>query len=87
MELVYYSGPIYMVFNDRLVIAYGKPRVRNVLFQQIDEVQILTLVIGNRLLVRLKSGRRLLLQPRDIEQFQGRFQSALDSYRRTHGSG
>ena len=74
----------YMLFNDRLIIAYGRPRIRHVLFQQVDQVEVLKLPIGDRLLVRLRNGRRLIIQPRDAEGFQSRFQGALESFHSGH---
>ena len=74
----------YMIFDDRLVIAYGKPRVRQVPFHQIDQVEVLRHPIGHRLLVRLRNGRRLIIQPRDAEGFQSRFQGALESFHSGH---
>ena len=71
----------YMVYADRLVVTYGRPRVRHIPFQQVDQVELLKIPIGDRLLVRLKTGRRLFLQPRDLDEFQVRFAGALDSYR------
>ena len=74
----------YAVFNDRLIIYYGKPRVRHVLFQRIEHLELLSLPIGSRLRVRLEGGRFLFIQPRDAEEFESKFQVALDSYRRDH---
>ena len=71
----------YAVFSDRLIIYYGKPRVRHVLFQRIEQVELLSLPIGSRLRVRLEGGRMLFIQPRDAEEFQSKFQVALDSFR------
>ena len=70
----------YVIFSDRLLIAYGRPRVRQVLFQQINQVELLKLAIGDRLRVRLTRGGSLYLQPRDADEFQSRLQSALSSY-------
>ena len=81
------SPSYYWVYNDRLIIAYGRPRVRHVLFQEIDDVELLTLPFGNRLLVRLRSRRRLFLHPTDTEQFQTSLAGALDSYRRANPEG
>ena len=75
----------YVVFNDRLMIAYGRPRVRYVLFQHIGQVEVLELPFGNRLRVRLRQGRSLFIQPRDPEEFQGKFQGALETYLRDQG--
>ena len=74
----------YAVFNDRLIIYYGKPRVRHILFQQIEQLELLSLAIGSRLRVRLAGGRPLFIQPKDVEEFQSKFQMALDSYHRDH---
>ena len=71
----------YAVFSDRLIIYYGKPRVRHVLFDRVEQVELLSLPIGSRLRVRLEGGRMLFIQPRDAEEFQSQFQVALDSYR------
>ncbi len=74
----------YVVYADRLVVTYGKPRVRHIPFQEVDQVELLKIAIGDRLLVRLKTGRRMFLQPRDLNEFQLRFAGALDSYRGQH---
>ncbi len=75
----------YMLYPDRLIIAYGKPRIRHVLFRDIAEVQMLKFAFGSRLLVRLHKGSRLLIQPRDAEEFESRFQGALESYMQQYG--
>ena len=75
----------YLIYNDRLLIAYGRPRVRHVLFHQFDRLETVNLPFGARLLVLLKTGRRFLIQPRDLEQFQDKLQNALNTYRESHG--
>ena len=77
----------YMIYNDRLVIAYGRPRVRHVFFDQIDQVELLTIALGTRLRVSIKGGRPMFIQPRDPDEFQTRFQGALESFRREHPDG
>ena len=74
----------YMIFNDRLVIAYGRPRVRHIFFRDVDNVDP-RLAIGKRLMVRLRQGRPLILQPRDVEEFKNKFEGALESYRSSQG--
>ena len=74
----------YMIFNDRLVIAYGKPRMRHLFFNEMGHVDLLKVGFGDRLLVRLRTGRRFLLQPRDAEEFQGKLEQARESYFQHH---
>ena len=74
----------YMIFPDRLWIAYGRPRVRYIFFGQIDQVELLKIPMGDRILVRLTNGRRHFLQPRDIDGFKSKIDSALEEYLREH---
>ena len=75
----------YAIFNDRLMIAYGRPRVRYIHFRQVNEVGLISLPIGNRLRLRLHTGRALFIQPSDPDQFQAKLDSALNSYRSHDG--
>ena len=72
----------YMIYSDRLVIFYGRPRVRQVFFQEIEQVDPISLPMGVRLVVRLRTGRRLMIQPRDSEEFQNKMRGAMESYHR-----
>ena len=76
----------YVIFADRLLIAYGRPRLRHVVFQQITEVEMLKLAIGDRLRIRLARGGSIYLQPRDPGEFEGHLQRALESYRPGHAT-
>ena len=78
---------IYSIYPDHLVIAYGRPRVRRVFFQNIDQVQPIMLPFGSRLVVSLRRGGRLMMQPRDVEGFSSQFHTALESFRSEHGGG
>ena len=78
---------IYSIYPDHLVIAYGRPRVRRVSFQNIDQVQPIMLPFGSRLIVSLRRGGRLMMQPRDVEGFSSQFHTALESFRSEHGDG
>ena len=75
----------YMVFPDRLVIAYGRPRMRGVYFQQISQVESMALPFGSRLMLRLRQGRRIFIQPRDSQGFESQLMGALERYRSQHG--
>ena len=74
----------YQIYQDALVIVYGRPRVKVIYFNQITQLDVLQLVIGERLRVMLRNGRREVLQTRDPQTFHARFQGALDDFRRAH---
>ena len=70
----------YLIYTDTLVVVYGRPRVRAIPFREISHVEMLSLPIGDRLRVRLVSGRRVMLQARDSETFHDRLEEALDAF-------
>lgn len=76
---------MYAIYVDRLIISYGRPRVRHVPFREIAQIQPVTLPMGIRLLIRLRSGRRFLIQPKDAEVFSSKFSGALQSFNLKHG--
>ena len=76
---------MYTIYVDRLLISYGRPRVRHVLFREIRDIQPVALPFGSRLLIRLRSGRRFLIQPSDVEEFSSKFLGALESFNLEHG--
>ncbi len=76
---------IYTIYVDRLLISYGRPRVRHVPFREIAQAQPVALPFGSRLLIRLRSGRRFLIQPSDVEEFSSKFMGALESFNLEHG--
>ena len=73
----------YIIYSDSLVIVYGRPRVRAIPFTDISHVEMLSLPIGNRLRVRLVSGRGIMLTARDTPTFQDKLDEALNSF---HGT-
>ena len=74
----------YQIYQDALVILYGRPRVKVIYFNQIAQLDMLRLVIGERLRVMLRNGRREMVQARDPQTFHDRLQGALDDFRRAH---
>ncbi len=74
----------YLIFEDHLDIAYGRPRVRHVSFRRVEQVDLIQFPLGTRVRVSLRVGRPLLIQPMDGQEFQSRFQGALESYRLAH---
>ena len=74
----------YLIYADTLVIVYGRPRVKAIPFSQLSHVERLTLPIGDRLRIRLVSGRRIMLSMRDTETFHDRLDEALDKFHGLH---
>ncbi|MDO8749631.1 MAG: hypothetical protein Q7K03_00560 [Dehalococcoidia bacterium] len=60
----------YEIFQDRLVIRYGTPRIRSLPLTDIAEVRLIKAPLGGQdLLVRRKGGGVLVIRPRDAEGF------------------
>ena len=73
----------YMLFRDRLMIAYGRPRYKTILFGEIDgDIELVQLAIASpRLKVAYGRGHRTWLVPRDAEAFGQQFREALVRFR------
>ncbi len=89
----WFANPrLYRVYPNALVVVYGNPRVRVIPFHKISHLEMLRLMIGDRLRVRLVDPlalrlfdrRRLILELKDPEAFHDQLQAALDEFRRTH---
>ncbi len=60
----------YEVFEDRLVIRYGSPRMRSVMLADIGEVRLVNAPLGGQdLLVRKTGGGVLVIRPSNTEGF------------------
>jgi hypothetical protein len=70
----------YRIYTNALVIVYGRPRVRAIPFTDVSHVEMLSLPIGERLRVRLVTGRPLMLMVRDSETFQSHLDEALEKF-------
>ena len=76
----------YALYNDRLLIFYGRPRTRHIMFENIEGVDNLMVPLsGPRLRVREFRGRGAWLTPRDPETFMEQFRIAMDNFRGTVG--
>ena len=74
----------YALYNDRLLIFYGRPRTRHIMFENIEGVDNLMVPLsGPRLRVREFRGRGAWLTPRDPETFMEQFRIAMDNFRGT----
>ena len=70
----------YQIFQDRLVIIYGLPRVKAYPFQEIAHSELLSLPIGDRLRIRMVNGRRMMLLTKDTETFRAKLDEALEAF-------
>ena len=70
----------YLIYNDSLVIIYGRPRVKSYPFENMAHLELLTLPIGNRLRVRMANGARIMLIPTDSETFNVKLDEALEAF-------
>ena len=70
----------YLIYSDALVLVYGRPRVKSYPFQEIANLELLTLPIGDRLRVRMANGRRLMLLTKDTETFRAQLDEALAAF-------
>jgi hypothetical protein len=91
--ILWFTSPRqYRIYSGSLVVVYGTPRVRVIPFQKISHLEMLRLMIGDRLRVRMAEPlamrlfdrRRVILELRDPETFHNQLQAALDEFRRTH---
>ena len=70
----------YQIYENALVIHYGRPRVKAYSFQEMSNIELLTLPIGDRLRIRMANGRRLMVLPKDSETFQVKLEEALNAF-------
>ena len=70
----------YLIYRDALVIVYGRPRVKAFPFQEISNLETLAMPMGERLRVRLVSGRRIMLMTKDSDTFRAKLDEALESF-------
>jgi hypothetical protein len=81
----WYTTPSsYLLYNDRLLIVYGRPRVRHVMFENIEGVDNLMVPLsGQRLRVREFRGRGAWLTPRNPDAFLEQLGIAIQQIRGT----
>jgi hypothetical protein len=74
----------YRVYEDALVIIYGSPRTKVMLFRDLSHLEMRQLNIPDRLRVWPIRGRRVVIMARDPEAFHDQLQNALDEFRRRY---
>ena len=75
----------YLIYENALVVMYGRPRVKVIPYPEISHLELLVMPMGNRLRVRLVSGKRLVVTVSDVEEFQVRLDEALEKFNGTYG--
>ena len=70
----------YMIYENALVIEYGRPRTKAIDFSNISHLEMLSLGIGDRLRVVLVNGKRTMVMARDLETFREKLDEAMDRY-------
>ncbi len=79
------SAKQYLIYKNALVVVYGRPRVKVIPFPDISHLEMLVMPMGNRLRVRMVSGKRLLVTVQDIDEFRSRLDDALEKFNGTYG--
>ena len=74
----------YMVYNDAVCVAYGRPRVKTIHFSNIAMVEMGSLATIDQLRIRPIKGRRQAIRVRDPEAFYDQLETALNAYRADH---
>lgn len=84
----YFTSPKqFQIYQNALVIVYGKPRVKAIPFPDISHTEILVMPMGSRLRVRLINGKRVLVAVENIEEFRVRLDEAMEKFAGTYGEG
>lgn len=70
----------YLIYRDALVIVYGQPRSKPIPFAEISHLETLALPMGERLRIRMITGKREMLAAKDPDTFRSRLDEALNRY-------
>lgn len=68
------------IYEDCLLIRYGKPRVRVIPFENIEKVEPLHLQVPDRWRIYLYRGRRIVLLTREPDVFAEHLEQARELY-------
>ena len=74
----------YRIYQNALVVEYGRPRVKALPFDGISHLELLELPLGARLRVRLHTGGRFIIATQNIEEFKDRLDEALARFNDTY---
>ena len=70
----------FLLYRDSMVVVYGMPHTRVISFAEISHVELLALPFGERLRIRMVSGKRMMLMMRDPGAFRAHLEDALAQY-------
>ena len=68
------------IYEDCILIRYGKPRVRIIPFENIERVDPLHLQVPDRWRIHLYRGRRIVLLTREPDLFVEKLEEARETY-------
>ena len=74
----------YLIYQNALVVEYGRPRVKAYPYDGISHVELLELPLGARLRVRMHNGGRFMISTQNIEEFRDRLDEALSRFNDTY---
>ena len=74
----------YLIYENALVVAYGRPRLKVFPFPEISHLEMLVLPMGNRLRVRMVNGQRIMVAAKNIDEFRDRLDEALEKFNGTY---
>ncbi len=74
----------YRIYENALVVVYGRPRVKAIPFEGISHLELLDLPFGARLRVRMHNGGRFMIATQNIEEFRNRLDEALARFNDTY---
>ena len=77
----------YLIYENVLVIQYGRPRVKVIDFSNISHLEMLSLGIGDRLRVVLLNGKRTMVISKNLDTFRERLDDALERYQSQYPQG
>ena len=75
----------YLIYQNALVVVYGRPRVKVIPYSDISHLEMLVMPMGNRLRVRMVSGKRMIVTVQDIDEFRDRLDDAMEKFNETYG--
>ncbi len=74
----------YLVFDNAVCVAYGRPRIKTIHFSNIAVVEMGSMATLDQLRIRPVRGRRQSIRVRDPETFFDELEAALNAYRNAH---